>query len=89
MFGKPAIFVPLPNVSNNHQEYNAKVLENVGAAKIILDKNLNSQILNKSINEIIKNREKMLEMGQKTEKIEIKNVEKRIYNEIKSLIKEI
>ena len=31
----------------------------------------------------------MLEMGQKTEKIEIKNVEKRIYNEIKSLIKEI
>ncbi len=86
---KPAIFIPFPFATENHQEYNAKVLENVGAAKIILDKNLNSQILNKSINEIIKNREKMLEMGQKTEKIEIKNVEKRIYNEIKSLIKEI
>ena len=33
--GKPAIFIPLPNVSNNHQTYNAKVLENLNAAKII------------------------------------------------------
>ena len=36
--GKPAILVPLPNVSHDHQLYNAKALEKVGAAKIILDK---------------------------------------------------
>ena len=36
--GKPAIFIPFPFATENHQEYNAKVLENVGAAKIILDK---------------------------------------------------
>ena len=35
--GKPAIFIPFPFATENHQEYNAKVLENVGAAKIILD----------------------------------------------------
>ena len=39
--GKPAIFIPLPNVSNNHQEYNAKVLANVDAAKIISNNELN------------------------------------------------
>ena len=33
--GKPSILIPLPNVSQDHQTYNAKVLENVGAAKII------------------------------------------------------
>ena len=27
--GKPSILIPLPNVSNNHQLYNAKVLENL------------------------------------------------------------
>ena len=38
--GKPSILVPLPNVSHNHQLYNAKVLENVEAAKIILNDEL-------------------------------------------------
>lgn len=33
--GKPAIFIPLPNVSNDHQTYNAKALEAINAAKII------------------------------------------------------
>ena len=38
--GKPSILVPLPNVSGNHQFYNAKVLEDIGAAKIILNDEL-------------------------------------------------
>lgn len=44
--GKPAIFIPYPFATENHQEYNAKVLEKVGAAKIILDKELNFTKLN-------------------------------------------
>lgn len=84
---KPAIFIPFPYATENHQEYNAKVLENIGAAKIILDKNLNSMILNNSINEIIRNEQKMREMGEKTEVVEIKNVEEKIYIEIKKLVK--
>ena len=38
---KPAIFIPFPYATENHQEYNAKVLANIGAAKIILDKDFN------------------------------------------------
>ena len=52
--GKPAIFIPFPFATENHQEYNAKVLENVNAARIILDKDLNYSKLNDTINEIIK-----------------------------------
>ena len=44
--GKPSILIPLPNVSGNHQLYNAKVLENVGAAKIILNNKLTGNNLN-------------------------------------------
>ena len=33
--GKPAILVPSPNVTNNHQEKNARVLEKAGAAVLI------------------------------------------------------
>lgn len=46
---KPSILIPLPNVSNDHQMYNAKVLENVGAAKIIKNDELNGEILNSEI----------------------------------------
>ena len=51
--GKPSILVPLPNVSHDHQLYNAKVLEKIGAAKIILDNEMKGDILNKTIEEIV------------------------------------
>ena len=42
--GKPSILIPLPNVSGDHQTYNAKVLENQKAAKIIKNEELNTTI---------------------------------------------
>ena len=85
--GKPAIFIPFPFATENHQEYNAKVLSNIGAAKIILDKNLNSEELNKEILEIIENKDLQIQMGKTAEKAAIQDVEDRIYEEIKLLIK--
>lgn len=35
--GKPALLVPSPNVTGNHQEKNARVLERAGAAKVLLE----------------------------------------------------
>lgn len=83
--GKPAIFIPFPFATENHQEYNAKVLEKLGAAKIILDKNLQANTLNKEIEDIINNPQKMKEMGINARKNAIDNVEEKIYNEIKKL----
>ena len=85
--GKPAIFIPLPNVSNNHQEYNAKVLANVDAAKIISNNELNAKILNNNIESIICDEKIMLEMGQNAKKIAVNNVEDKIYEEIKKIVK--
>ena len=85
--GKPAIFVPFPFATENHQEYNARVLENVGAAKIILDKDLNENTLSNTLNEILKDRNRLLEMGNNANKVAIKDVEEKIYNEVKKLVK--
>ena len=85
--GKPAIFIPYPLATENHQEYNARTLESVGAAKIILDKDLNSEILEKEIKSIIADNKKQLEMGENARKIAIKDVEEKIYSEIKSILK--
>ena len=85
--GKPAIFIPFPFATENHQEYNARVLEKVGAAKIILDKNLNAEILEKEINGIVGDKEKIREMSIKANKCAIDDVNNKIYKEINKIVK--
>ena len=43
-FGLPAIFVPYPQASENHQEKNARAVKEKNAADIILDKDLNQKL---------------------------------------------
>ena len=84
--GKPSILVPLPNVSHNHQLYNAKVLENTGAAKIILNEELTGERLHQVIEEVILDKSQMLQMGENALKISTNQVEDKIYQEIQKLI---
>lgn len=84
--GKPSIFIPFPYATENHQGYNAKVLEKVGAAKIILDADLDFNILNSTINEIISDKEKMCRMSENAHAVEIKNVEDKIYVELRRIM---
>ena len=88
--GKPAIFVPYPFATENHQEYNARVLQGVGAAEIILDSELNSEILNNTIENIVSNKSKLEQMGKNTQRVVNENVEEKIYTQIKgALLKSI
>lgn len=84
---KPSILIPLPNVSHNHQLYNAKVLEKLGAAKIILNEELTGKKLNSTIEEIILDKTKMEKMGVNAFKASTDNAEDKIYEEIKKIVK--
>ena len=84
--GKPAIFIPFPYATENHQEYNARVLEKIGAAKIILNKDLNSEILQNTIKELVNDKKVLEKMGKNATKIAMQNVEDKIYDEIKKLV---
>ena len=70
-----------------NQLYNAKVLEKVGAAKIILNNDLTGELLNNELKNIINNPQLMRDMGTNASKIEAKDVENKIYEEIKKLVK--
>lgn len=84
--GKPSILIPLPNVSNNHQMYNAKVLEKVGAGKIITNDELNGTLLNNTIESIVLDKKVCEEMGKNALKVSTTDVEEKIYKEIKKLV---
>lgn len=85
--GKPAIFIPLPSKSANRQEDNARVLENLGAAKIILNNELTGEKLAKEIKDMIKDKFKLQEMGKLATKIAPSKVEEKIYDELIQIIK--
>ena len=85
--GKPSILIPLPNVSQDHQLYNAKVLENVGAAKIILNNELTQDNLEDEIEKIIKNPQLMHKMEEKAFSKSVNNVQDKIYEEIKKIVR--
>lgn len=86
--GKPAIFIPLPSKSANRQEDNARVLEKIGAAKIILNKDLTGDRLSAEIDEIILKNSELEEMGRLASSIAPEDVEEKIYSEIKQIIGE-
>lgn len=83
--GKPSILIPLPNVSHDHQQYNAEVLEKIDAAKIIKNAELNASILNEQIGKILE-KDTLKKMGENAKKIAIVDAQDRIYEEIKKLL---
>lgn len=87
LVGKPAIFIPLPSMSANRQVDNAKVLEKLGAAKIILNEEVNSKNLSNTIDKLLQNPEELKQMGKRAKQIATYNVEEKIYDEIKKVVK--
>lgn len=83
--GKPSILIPLPNVSNDHQMYNAKVLEEIGASEILLNDTLIGEELDACIKKIVSDKDTMKKMGEKALSIAIKDADERIFEEIKKL----
>ncbi len=43
--GKPSILVPLPTAADNHQLHNAEAFERAGAARLVLDRDMNGHSL--------------------------------------------
>ena len=65
LLGKPAILVPSPNVTNNHQEKNARVLEAAGGARVLLEGQFTQDSLLGEISELLSQPEKLLDMSEK------------------------
>lgn len=84
--GLPSILIPSPYVTHNHQEENAKVLEEAGACIIIKEKDLNSDILLKNIDLILNDEKKYKEMVERNKKLGIVDSATRIYKIIKDLV---
>ncbi len=53
VLGKPSILIPFPYATDNHQEHNARSIENAGAGEVLLDKDCSADTLLPRIRKII------------------------------------
>ena len=83
--GLPSIIIPSPYVAENHQEYNARALEQKGAAVVILENQLNADILYGQIQKLISDKELRNKMHTNARKFGIRDSASRIY----SLLREV
>ena len=67
--GKASILIPYPFAAENHQEYNARVFADRGAARVILDKELDGPLLGDNIQKIIFNTFLLEQMAARAKEI--------------------
>lgn len=84
--GKPSILIPSPNVTGNHQEKNARVLERAGAAKVLEEKGLDAGTLMDAITSIVSDREKLREMAENARSLSVDNAAEKIADIVTGLI---
>jgi UDP-N-acetylglucosamine--N-acetylmuramyl-(pentapeptide) pyrophosphoryl-undecaprenol N-acetylglucosamine transferase len=63
LLGKPSILIPSPNVAENHQYHNAMTLASNDGAILIEEKNLDGEILAKTVQDLKNNPSKLNEIS--------------------------
>lgn len=84
--GKPTIFIPSPNVAEDHQTKNAKAVADKNAAILISEKDLDNEF-QKHFSELISNDEQRRELANNIEKLALVNATNNIVNEVEKLLK--
>lgn len=67
--GKAALMIPFPGAADNHQQKNAEALQNAGAAKMIIQKDLSGEALANEIKRLIETPETINEMESAAKRI--------------------
>lgn len=85
--GTPCILVPSPNVTNNHQEKNARVLEAGGGAVVVLEKDCTPEKMYELVTSLLADEARRAEMSQKLHGMVRLDSTQRICEIVEELIK--
>ena len=83
---KVAVLIPSPNVTDDHQYKNAKVLEDADAATIIRESEFDGKIVSETVDTLIFDEERRREMSENIGKFYDIGTAKKIFFEIESLV---
>lgn len=84
--GKPAIFVPSPNVAEDHQTKNAMALVNKKAALMVKDMDMEKDVV-EVLDKVLKDEDLRKEMSTNIKQLGIVDADERIVNEVFKIVK--
>lgn len=85
--GKPVIIVPSPNVTNNHQEKNARVLEKAGGARVLLEGEFDAASLLDDVKALLADKARLDEMSAAMRSLAVPNATEKIAEVVLDLCK--
>ena len=85
--GTPCILIPSPNVTDNHQEKNARALERAGGAKVILEQDCSAQELMDQIMAMINDPQRCSQMRKSLQAMSVPDSAERLCSIMESLCK--
>ena len=85
--GTPCILIPSPNVTDNHQEKNARALEANGAAIVVLEDGCTAQKIYDEIMELLRDTERYRSMSKALYSMSVPDSAERLCAEMERLVK--
>lgn len=83
---KPAVLVPSPNVTADHQTKNAKVLSQAGGAVLLPEKECSGEALYRVASQLLGDEAKRTDMARKLSAMAIPDANEKIYDTLKTLL---
>ena len=83
---KPSILVPSPNVTANHQEKNARVLADQGAAVLLLEKDCQRDALYEQADGLLRDRPRREEMVRALNSMAVPDAGEKIYQTLREVM---
>ena len=83
----PAILVPSPYVTNNHQEKNARILEQHGGAVVLLEADASGEALYRAASGILRDPQRQADMSRGMAELGIRDATKRLYDTVMSILR--
>jgi len=83
--GTPCVMIPSPNVTDNHQEKNARVLEKYGAAMVLREADCDGDSLYETVRELLADKERLRAMRSAARSMAVVDAAEQIYAVIREL----
>ncbi len=85
--GKPSILIPSPNVTENHQFFNAKAYSDAGAAVLLEESELTGEVLYATLCDLVFDRGRLCDMERAARSLAHPLATSRICDEVEGLLK--
>lgn len=85
--GTPCILIPSPNVTDNHQEKNARALERCGGAVVVLEKDCTAEKIYQEIKAITSDAKRRAQMGKALFRMVVPDSAERVCGIMEKMVK--